>query len=107
MGSIAIIEAKTFRSEAERESVALNPTPAAGDSSLAHHTSSYICYRSIVRQCVSMRPRPRDSTFAGEDVSEPCLRVDITKFCGPNQSIHDGGTFSAALGTGEKPRLSS
>jgi hypothetical protein len=51
MGSIAIIEAKTFRSEAERESVALNPTPAAGDSSLAHHTSSYICYRSIVRQC--------------------------------------------------------
>jgi hypothetical protein len=66
MGSIAIIEAKNFRSEAERESVALNPTPAAGDSSLAHHTSSYICYRSIVRQCVSMRPRPRDSTFGGK-----------------------------------------
>jgi hypothetical protein len=42
-GSIAIIEAKNFRSEAERESVDLNPTPAAGDSSLAHHTSSYIC----------------------------------------------------------------
>jgi len=29
MGSIAIIEAKHFRSEAERESVDFNPTPAA------------------------------------------------------------------------------
>jgi hypothetical protein len=44
---------------------------------------------------------------AGEDVGEPCLRVDVVEPCGLDQCVHHGGTLAAAVGTGEEPRLAA
>jgi hypothetical protein len=44
---------------------------------------------------------------AGEDISEPCLRIDVVHLRRDDQAVHGGGAFTAAIGTGEQPRLPS
>ena len=38
---------------------------------------------------------------AGEQVGEPCLRIDAIHFGRDNDAVHDGGSLSAAIGAGE------
>ena len=40
---------------------------------------------------------------AGQDVGEPCFRVNLVEATGRDERQHDGGTISAALGTGKCP----
>ena len=42
---------------------------------------------------------------AGEHLGKPSLRVDVIEPRGLDQSVHDGGTFAAAIRAGEQPRL--
>src|SRR5262249_55372643 len=42
---------------------------------------------------------------AGEHVGEPSLRIDVVEPRGLDQGVHHGGTFTAAVGASEQPRL--
>jgi hypothetical protein len=44
---------------------------------------------------------------AGQDVGQPGLRVDVVHFGRDDDAVHGGGALSAAIGTGEQPRLTS
>ena len=44
---------------------------------------------------------------AGEDVSEPGLRINVVQFARHNQAIHHRGALSAAIGADEQPRFTS
>ena len=39
---------------------------------------------------------------AGEDVSEPSLRIDVVELGGADQTVHDGGALTAAVGGGTR-----
>ncbi len=43
--------------------------------------------------------------YAGEDVGEPCLRVDVVKATGLYQRVRDRCPLTAAIGAAEQPRL--
>lgn len=47
----------------------------------------------------------RNASDAGEDVGEPGLWIDIVELGGDDERIEIGGTFSAAVGSCEQPRL--
>ena len=40
---------------------------------------------------------------AGQDVSQPSLRIDVVQFSGDDQAVDRRGPLSAAIGTGEQP----
>jgi hypothetical protein len=44
---------------------------------------------------------------AGQDVSQPGLRIDIVQFGGDDQAVDRRCSLSAAIGTGEQPRFSA
>ncbi len=38
-----------------------------------------------------------------QDISEPCMGIDIVQARGDDQGIHGGGALSATIGPGEQP----
>lgn len=44
---------------------------------------------------------------AGEDICQPCLRIDIVHFCRDDERVHDSGALTATVGSSKKPRLSA
>ena len=44
---------------------------------------------------------------AGEDIGEPGLRIDVVRFCHGDEGVHDRGSVTAAVGSGEQPCSSS
>ena len=45
----------------------------------------------------------RHVRHSGKDFGEPGLRVDVVEFGGHNQGEHEGGSFGAAVRSGEEP----
>src|SRR5258708_25828476 len=44
---------------------------------------------------------------AGEDIAQPCLRIDPVHFCRDDQAIHGRGASSSAIRSAEEPGFSS
>jgi hypothetical protein len=42
---------------------------------------------------------------AGQDISEPGLRIDVVHFTGRNQAINHRGALAAAVGARKQPRF--
>ena len=40
---------------------------------------------------------------SGEDIDEPSLQVDVIQFGGTYQNVHNGNSFTIAIGTDEEP----
>ena len=49
---------------------------------------------------------PRDVSDLAEHIGQPCLRIDVVELGRHDQRGHGCRPVSAALGTGEEPRLS-
>jgi hypothetical protein len=44
---------------------------------------------------------------ASEHVGQPSLWIHVVHLCRDDEAVHGGGPLSAAIGTGEEPRLSA
>ena len=42
---------------------------------------------------------------ACEDISKPCLRIDVAQLRGLDQGVDDGGALPATIGSAEQPCL--
>ena len=44
---------------------------------------------------------------AGEDIGEPCLRIDVVELCGLDQRVDDGGALPTTIRAAEQPGLAA
>jgi hypothetical protein len=44
---------------------------------------------------------------AREDISKPCLRIDVAQLRGLDQGVDDGGALAATIGSAEQPCLAA
>lgn len=44
---------------------------------------------------------------AGNNIGEPCLRIDIVELCGLDQCVDDGGALATTIGAAEQPRFAA
>jgi hypothetical protein len=48
-----------------------------------------------------VEPLLRDIGDAGEDIGEPCLRIDVVEPSGGDERVHERGALAAAVGAGK------
>jgi len=93
--------------------------PAKGVTRLVRAQDHVACGDAIgirIRLQRARRPVPRQELVepcggvicdAGEDIGEPCLRVDIVELGGLDQRVDDGGALTATIRAAEQPSLAA